>query len=75
VSSEAEDVRGLRPQAANSRAGVGGEQAVVRGVRRGGGGGGASVEAEDVRGLRPQGAKTQADIGEIQDELAGNTQT
>jgi hypothetical protein len=37
--AEAEDVRGLRPQAAKHRAGVGGQGAVVRGVWGGGGGG------------------------------------
>jgi len=37
--AEAEDVRGLRPQASRLWAGVGGEGAMVRGVWDGGGGG------------------------------------
>ena len=39
VSSEPEGVRGRRPQAAKLRAGVGGEEAVVRGLREGARGG------------------------------------
>jgi hypothetical protein len=63
VSSEAEDVRGLRPQAANRRAGVRGE-AVVRGLRGGGGGGGVSSEAEkEMPGLRPKGTKLRSAVG------------
>ena len=37
--AEAEDVRGLRPQGAQPRTGVGGEGAVVRGLQGGEGGG------------------------------------
>ena len=46
----------LRPQGARLRAGGGGEEAVVLGLREGEGGGAPSeAEEEEVRRLRPEG--------------------
>ena len=50
VFSEAADVRGLRPDGATLRAGIGGEEAVVLWLREGARGGGGHEEEEERQG-------------------------